>query len=183
MSELLIRLSKIEAGKHVSKPEIVERILGHISLSEYDLHSVDDQRPWGAFFRIVDEHANAFIEEFFPEISPAEARLGREDVELSPKILLVEPEQRLSLQYHERRAERWRFITEGSYVKSMTDETDEVQVAEAGHVVQFEPGERHRLIGHFASHTIVAEIWQHMDPNDPSSEDDIVRLQDDYKRD
>jgi hypothetical protein len=29
---------------------------------------------------------------------------------------------------------------------------------------------------------MVAEIWQHTDPNHPSDEDDIVRLQDDFGR-
>jgi hypothetical protein len=29
---------------------------------------------------------------------------------------------------------------------------------------------------------IVAEIWQHTDESNPSDEDDIVRLQDDYSR-
>ncbi len=29
---------------------------------------------------------------------------------------------------------------------------------------------------------IVAEIWQHTDPTNPSEEDDIVRLQDDFGR-
>jgi hypothetical protein len=29
---------------------------------------------------------------------------------------------------------------------------------------------------------LVAEIWQHTDPGNPSNEDDIVRLADDYSR-
>jgi mannose-6-phosphate isomerase len=36
-------------------------------------------------------------------------------------------------------------------------------------------GERHRLIG-LASCGVIAEIWQHTDPKDPSDEEDIVRL-------
>jgi mannose-6-phosphate isomerase len=42
-------------------------------------------------------------------------------------------------------------------------------------------GERHRLIG-LDSWRIVAEIWQHTDLENPSDEDDIVRLQDDFGR-
>ena len=42
-------------------------------------------------------------------------------------------------------------------------------------------GERHRLIG-LEGWGIVAEIWQHTDPENPSDEDDIVRLQDDFGR-
>jgi hypothetical protein len=29
---------------------------------------------------------------------------------------------------------------------------------------------------------LVAEIWQHTDPKNPSNEEDIVRLQDDFGR-
>jgi hypothetical protein len=29
---------------------------------------------------------------------------------------------------------------------------------------------------------LVAEIWQHTDPDHPSNEDDIVRVQDDFGR-
>jgi hypothetical protein len=44
-----------------------------------------------------------------------------------------------------------------------------------------EKGERHRLIG-LENWGVVAEFWQHTDPEHPSDEDDIVRVQDDYKR-
>ena len=42
-------------------------------------------------------------------------------------------------------------------------------------------GERHRLIG-LTDYVVLAEIWQHTDPNNPSDENDIVRLSDDYGR-
>ena len=51
----------------------------------------------------------------------------------------------------------------------------------SGKVVELSKGERHRLIGE-ATWGIVAEIWVHTDPNSPSDESDIVRLQDDYSR-
>jgi hypothetical protein len=41
--------------------------------------------------------------------------------------------------------------------------------------------ERHRLIG-LDSWAIVAEIWQHTDIENPSNEEDIVRIQDDFGR-
>ena len=50
-----------------------------------------------------------------------------------------------------------------------------------GNFIQLDKGERHRLIG-LDSWGIVAEIWQHTDPENPSDEDDIVRLQDDFGR-
>jgi hypothetical protein len=48
-------------------------------------------------------------------------------------------------------------------------------------IITLQQGERHRLIG-LDSWGIVAEIWKHTDYNNPSDEDDIVRLQDDFGR-
>ena len=51
-----------------------------------------------------------------------------------------------------------------------------------GDLIQFDKEERHRLVG-LSKLGIVAEIWIHTDKNNPSNEDDIIRLQDDYSRD
>ena len=64
----------------------------------------------------------------------------------------------------------------------MTDEQGELVMARAGDVVQFETGERHRLVGALGYYTLVAEIWQHTNSGQLSNEDDVVRLADDYKR-
>ena len=50
-----------------------------------------------------------------------------------------------------------------------------------GDQVKLEKGERHRLIG-LDDYAVLAEIWQHTDSNNPSDENDIVRLDDDYGR-
>jgi mannose-6-phosphate isomerase-like protein (cupin superfamily) len=101
---------------------------------------------------------------------------------LSPKVLLVKPETRLSWQYHHRRAETWR-VVEGpvGIVRSATDEEGELVSFNAGETIVLEKGERHRLIG-LENWGVVAEFWQHTDPDHPSDEDDIVRVQDDYAR-
>lgn len=83
---------------------------------------------------------------------------------------------------HARRAERWTFLTGGAYYKSDTDDQGDIVNVSAGEVVQFEQGERHRLVGVAGSYVLVAEIWQHSDPTHLSDEDDIVRIQDDYDR-
>ena len=49
-----------------------------------------------------------------------------------------------------------------------------------GDQVKLGQGERHRLIG-LTDYGIVAEIWQHTEKV-PSDEEDIVRVQDDFKR-
>ena len=50
-----------------------------------------------------------------------------------------------------------------------------------GSLITLKQGERHRLIG-LNDFGVIAEIWQHTDVNNPSDENDIVRIQDDYGR-
>jgi mannose-6-phosphate isomerase-like protein (cupin superfamily) len=165
-----------------SKSKVVADVEGHMANRGYRVVEVDEQRPWGAFIKFDNSQAESFIDDFFPGLDIAEARLGDNHTELSPKVLIVSPGQRLSWQYHNRRAERWCFLTDGSCERGMSDtEGDVVQVG-AGGTIQFSPGERHRLIGRDGTYTLVAEIWQHIDPSHPSDEDDIVRLADDYSR-
>jgi len=102
---------------------------------------------------------------------------------LSPKILVVAPGKRLSWQYHHRRAEIWKLI--GGEAQIMTSDDDEESMIvdlHKGDVVQLAKGVRHRLIGAESGWGIVAEIWQHTDPENPSDETDIIRLQDDFGR-
>ncbi len=141
--------------------------------------SKDFDRPWGGFFVIDEGQAQEFARTYFDSLDVEPLRIGGK---LSPKILLVKPEARLSWQYHHRRAETWRVI-EGpvGIVRSATDEEGEMVSFEAGETIVLQKGERHRLIG-LENWGVVAEFWQHTDPDHPSDEDDIVRVQDDYKR-
>ena len=101
---------------------------------------------------------------------------------LSPKILMVAPGKRLSWQYHHRRAEIWRCIDGNVTVAtSDTDEETEKHILKPGDKIKLKQGKRHRLIG-LEEWGVVAEIWQHTDADNPSDEDDIVRLQDDFGR-
>lgn len=175
-------LKKLDRSETVDKKVIVAEIVAAIETAGYVIFELNDTKPWGAYFRIEGKQADIFVQEFFLGLSPEDARLGMEDAELSPKILLVAPQQRLSWQYHNRRAERWAFQTDGSYHKSETDDQGEQSFVQPGSVVQFAQGERHRLVGLPGSYTIVAEIWQHTNRLQPSDEEDIVRLQDDFSR-
>lgn len=140
--------------------------------------SMDDNRPWGGFF-VIDEHcAPRFIDLFFPMLDKAELLGGK----LSPKILFVEPNKKLSWQYHHRRSEVWKLIAgEASIARSATDTENQPSKMILGELVELKKGERHRLIG-INEWGVVAEIWIHTDPSQPSDEDDIVRLQDDFGR-
>lgn len=166
----------------VSKEIATKRLTDMIEELGYTIVDADETKPWGAYYRMNDSEVSRFVSEFFPGLSLKEAKLGHDDVGLSPKFLLVMPGHRLSWQYHGRRAERWRFLTDGAYHKSATDDQNERNIVKAGEVVQFSQGERHRLCADKNSYTLVAEIWQHTDPDNPSEEADIVRLSDDYQR-
>lgn len=182
MSEFLSRLNNANVSELVDKKDIVEDISKSAIQNGYEVIEINDTKPWGAYFRLDNSNADRFVEEFFPSISISEARLGNNNAEISPKILLVSPNQRLSWQYHNRRSELWSFVTDGVYIQSLTNQQGELSNVKSGDLVQFAALERHRLIGRVAAYTIVAEIWQHTDSDNLSDEDDIVRLEDDYSR-
>ncbi len=146
----------------------------HLRVSTEDL-----SRPWGGFYVIDESQAAEFAKIFFPEERLDTLNLsGR----LSPKILLVAPQKRLSWQYHHRRAEIWKCIGgQLGVVTSDTDEESERKVLRTNETVKLQQGQRHRLIG-LEDWGMIAEIWQHTDSSLPSDEDDIVRLQDDFGR-
>lgn len=182
MNELSQSINQLDISSGIEKEILVRKIVVDAEAVGYHIAEINDQKPWGAYIRFDSGDADRFTEEFFPGLSPLEARLGNENAELSPKFLIVAPSQRLSWQYHNRRAERWVFLSGGSYEKSMTDDESEPLVADTGSIIQFAQGERHRLVGASDQYVIVAEIWQHSDAAQPSNEDDIIRLADDYKR-
>ena len=95
---------------------------------------------------------------------------------------MVAPEKKLSWQYHFRRAEIWKLIKgEASISRSDSDEEKEPTPLTIGETIKLKQGERHRLIG-LKGWGIVAEIWMHTNPDHPSDEDDIVRINDDFGR-
>jgi mannose-6-phosphate isomerase-like protein (cupin superfamily) len=139
----------------------------------------DETRPWGGFFVIDETQSQEFANVFLKGLDVSELKISGK---LSPKILLVKPHTRLSWQYHHRRAELWRVI-EGQVgiVRSDSDEEKELELLNTFDEVTLKQGERHRLVG-LDDWAVIAEIWQHTDPNNPSNEEDIVRVQDDFGR-
>ena len=139
----------------------------------------DDTRPWGGFYVIDENQAAKFIELFFPHLTQAQLNISGK---LSPKILIVAPDKRLSWQYHHRRAEIWKLIAgDATVIISDSDEENEIITLNKGDIIELKQGERHRLIG-TNNWGIIAEIWRHTDANNPSDESDIVRVQDDFGR-
>lgn len=162
-----------------NKSDVLKKVEAFIQKNEFTIIESDGNRPWGGFFVIDEKQAPVFREEFFPHIQSAEMDGF---VKLSPKILVVAPNKRLSWQYHHRRAEIWRIVqgSVGVVVSSTNDQTP-VKKLSAGDHIRLKQGERHRLVG-LNNWGIVAEIWQHTDPENPSDESDIVRLEDDFGR-
>ncbi len=139
----------------------------------------DSNRPWGGFFVLDESQAQTFGDTFFPGIDINTLKIGGK---LSPKILMVEANKRLSWQYHHRRAEIWKLVAgTAGVVTSHTDVESAVKQLSVGEIVRLNRGERHRLVG-LNGWGVIAEIWQHTDPANPSDENDIVRVQDDFGR-
>jgi mannose-6-phosphate isomerase len=147
--------------------------------SGFKIVAKDPNRPWGGFFVLDESQAVKFGTMFFPGIEVDSLKIGGK---LSPKILMVQPEKRLSWQYHFRRAEIWKLVAgTAGVVTSATDIEEPVQTLSIGEIIRLNQGQRHRLVG-LKGWGMIAEIWQHVDPENPSNEDDIVRLQDDFGR-
>ncbi|MEY2703575.1 MAG: hypothetical protein RLY43_2214 [Bacteroidota bacterium] len=158
---------------------IFEKIQNELETNHFTIVSKDHNRPWGGFFVIAEEQAQAFANRYFEGLEVSSLKISGK---LSPKILVVAPGKRLSWQYHHRRAEIWRVIQGQSGIKrSPNDNEGELELLNVGDTITLQQGERHRLIG-LDDYAVIAEIWQHTNANHPSDEDDIVRVQDDFGR-
>jgi mannose-6-phosphate isomerase-like protein (cupin superfamily) len=166
----------------MNKVAILKQVKSEMVFAKgYVLSDVDEHKPWGAYYRLADECAGQFVEEYFPGKTVEELGQGGS---LSPKFLIFEPGTKLSLQYHNRRAEIWKVI-QGTLTAAVSDTDEE------GEWKEYQPGDelsygalaRHRAGAPAGGEwVVVAEIWQHVDQNNPTDEDDIVRLADDFGR-
>jgi mannose-6-phosphate isomerase len=162
-----------------NKETLFQEIAQQLKEQNFNISSQDQSRPWGGFFVIDEDQAQQFANTYFDSMSVDELKISGK---LSPKILLVAPQKRLSWQYHHRRAEIWK-VVKGSVgvVTSDTDEEGKLKVLNPGDLITLRQGERHRLVG-LDDWGVLAEIWQHTDAENPSDEEDIVRVQDDFGR-
>ena len=119
------------------------------SADDYRSGIIEDVRPWGRFRRFPHEDAGSI------------------------KIITVEPGGRLSLQYHEGRAEFWVVLDPGLEVTL----GDRVWLAAPNEEFVIPRRVPHRVRNVGDKPARVMELWL-----GPSSETDIVRLSDDYQR-
>lgn len=165
--------------KEDRKQELFKQTEQKLKEQGFTIERQDQARPWGGFFVLNEEQAQQFADTYFDGLPVDTLKIsGR----LSPKVLMVAPGKRLSWQYHHRRAEIWK-VLQGTVevVRSETDLEDKAETLGPGALITLKQGERHRLVGldHWA---VLAEMWQHTDPENPSDEEDIVRVQDDFGR-
>jgi mannose-6-phosphate isomerase-like protein (cupin superfamily) len=107
-----------------------------------------EERPWGKFERFTLNQRSTV------------------------KLIYVDSDKRLSLQYHNKRTEFWK-VLKGPVIAQVGER---VSIMEPGDTVMIKPKTVHRLEGG-GTDAVVLEI-----SFGKFEEDDIVRLQDDYKR-
>lgn len=172
-------MNLIDINSSLSKDDVFQKVEEFLTEKGLNISTKDLNRPWGGFFVLDESQIRKFSAIFFADVALSEEQLKQK---LSPKFLLVAPGARLSWQYHFRRAELWKLISgESGIVRSETDELGSVENMQLNKTVSLKQGERHRLVG-LDTWGIVAEIWMHVDSGNPSDEEDIVRLEDDYSR-
>ena len=139
----------------------------------------DIEKPWGGYLVISEDNAQDFYNIYFNDLNTEELK---ESGKLSSKILIIAPYKRLSWQYHHRRSEIWKVVSGEIKVVTSHDNIErKEEILKEGDVIRLSKGERHRIIG-TEENAVVAEIWIHTDKDNPSDENDIVRIQDDFDR-
>ena len=162
-----------------TKEGLFQEVAQRLSSQQFIIEKQDQTRPWGGFFVVNEDQAQQFADQYFDGLSVDKLRISGK---LSPKVLIVAPGKRLSWQYHHRRAEIWKVVSgKVGIVTSDTDVEGTPKEYGPGDQITLKQGERHRLVG-LEDWGILAEIWQHTDASQPSDEDDIVRVQDDFGR-
>lgn len=145
-------------------------------LKDYTIIGQDLNRPWGQFYYIHPHQITQFSADYF-SLYKLDTGLN-----LSPKILVINPGNRLSYQYHNRRKEIWSVLVGPVGIITSLDDTETpMKIVNTGDIITIDVQERHRLVG-LTHQAMVAEIWVHTDIDHPSDEADIIRLQDDYQR-
>jgi mannose-6-phosphate isomerase len=166
-------------SNQTDKPGVFASVKEFLLKKGFNIITIDEKRPWGGFFVIDEYQSEKFKKEFFDNSAVLHTT---QKGKVSPKILIVQSNKRLSWQYHHRRSEIWKVIGGEAGIKRSDNDTEgDLETKKVNETISLKQGERHRLIG-LDSWGIIAEIWQHSDPAHPSDEEDIVRVQDDFGR-
>ena len=112
------------------------------------MKSTTHKRPWGSFIEFTKNEPTTV------------------------KILVVHPDEQLSLQYHKNRREFWRILSGAPTLIIGDNELD----AKVGDEFVVEVGDLHRITAHDTEVQVLEISYGEFD------EDDIVRVEDKYKR-
>jgi mannose-6-phosphate isomerase len=98
---------ELNLSPHFEKKEVFQTVKKFLEYHNFKITNSDENRPWGGFYVIDETQSEKFIDFFFADVTEAKQRSKGK---ISPKILIVEGNKRLSWQYHHRRAEIWKVI-------------------------------------------------------------------------
>ncbi len=165
---------------HLPKKDFFQSLIKNITSLGFNIDEVNSNKPWGGYIRITNNQAKKFRETYFAGIELPEQAIN---LDISPKILIVEPHKSLSYQVHDRRSEFWRVLIGPTGVKlhDKDNEPEDFIVYQSGETINIPVGTRHRLVG-LNNMSIITELWIHLNPHNPSNEQDIRRIQDDFGR-
>lgn len=157
----------VQIEKMSTNRELIDWITRHY---DFEIHEKNETKPWGGYWVIHEKDTDRFAKTFFHEFPNTPQNK-------TCKFLFICPHKRLSLQIHQRRSEVWKVVY--GNVHAILDNS-------SIHLFQHEQlvipvDSTHRLMG-TEDWSIVAEMWIHQDPQNPSDENDIVRVQDDFSR-
>ena len=111
----------------------------------FEIIQKDFERPWGGFLVIDERQSQEFTNRFFNGIHVKNLKISGK---LSPKILIIKPNSKLSWQYHQRRAEIWKVIRgEVGAIKSKSNNQNEKKILNEEDIFRKYKRERNRIIG------------------------------------
>ncbi len=168
-----------------SKENVLKAVTLYIQNQGFSITIKDEEKPWGAYYYIDEKDREKFTRMYFHNEDFTE--IIKTDLRLTPKFLIVAPNEMLSWQWHKRRSEYWSLVVgQVTYkVSSLNEEPEESHELVYGKILKILKETRHRLIGADKineAYGVVAEIWIHSDPSNPSNEEDIHRVSDKYSR-
>src|SRR5688572_31268537 len=121
------------------KSEVLASVEKYLTDAGFKIAAKDFNRPWGGFFVLDESQAQKFGQLYFPNVELSSLKISGK---LSPKILMVQPDTRLSWQYHHRRAEIWKLVAgTAGVVTSDTDHEGQLQQLKVGEIIRLKQGQ------------------------------------------
>ena len=105
-----------------------------LTLQKLKIVDKDIERPWGGFFVISENNSQDFANIYFNGLNTEDLKISGK---LSPKILIIAPNKRLSWQYHHRRSEIWKVNTGKIKVVTSHDDIERKEILLKGNLLIF----------------------------------------------